>query len=116
MITGTKERQEYIITLKDEAIWEDMYVASLEEWNEKYSPYVGTAGEVKVRFIYTALKNINYHYEWTNSLYYYIIMGRPTWGFTATEMDCLRTQLEAYNASHDAPLAEPDGTLVTFPN
>ena len=116
VIAGTKERQEYIITLKDEAIWEDMYVASLEEWNEKYSPYIGTAGEVKVRFIYTALKNINYHYAWTNSLYYYIIMGRPTWGFTATEMDCLRTQLEAYNASHDVPLAESDGTLVTFPN
>ena len=115
VIAGSKERQEYVITVSDEASWEDMYVEDLEEWNLRFSPYLGTAGDVKIRFIYTALKTINYHYNWTNSLYYYIVMGRPSWAFTSREMDCLRTQLDSYNASHDTPLKELDGTLVTFP-
>lgn len=115
VVAGTKERQEYIITVSDALIWEDMYVDSLQGWNDMCSPYLGTADDVKIRFIYVALKKGGYNYIWANACYQYIAQGRPTWGFTNYEKNCIRQQLDAYNEAHDEPLSELDGTLVTFP-
>lgn len=123
VVAGTKERQAYIITAVDKAIWEDMYLESLEDWNQKISPYLGTAGEVKIRFIYAALArhiywgSQNYSYVMVNESFYWAYgVNRPSWGFSATEMNLLRSELELYNTEHATPLAELDGTLVTFPD
>ena len=117
VIAGTKERQEYVITVSDELIWKDMYVSDLANWNAIWSQYLGEGGDVKLRFIYVGLKQGGYNYNTTNSgAYYYGSMGRPTVGFREKyELTYLRNALAEYNASHDSPLAELDGTLVTFP-
>ena len=117
VIAGTKERQEYVITVSDELIWEDMYVSDLANWNEVCSPYLGEGGDVKLRFIYVGLKPLGYNYNTVKSgCYYYVYMGRPTSGFREKyELTYLRNSLAEYNASHDNPLTELDGTPVTFP-
>ena len=112
VVPGTKERQNYQITLKDATIWEDMEVSNENEWNESYSSTLGVYGPIKVRFILATLGKLEYSYNAIKNLYYYTT-SYPNYGFKKV-MDQLKTALEEYNNTHDEPLCEPDGTLVTF--
>lgn len=114
VVPGTKERQQYTIILKDETVWEDMYVASEEEWNSWYASTLGSYGPVKVRFIMAALGELGYSYDNVKQMYNLTQM-MPTYGF-AYYLDDIVAVLDEWNSTHDEPLAEADGTPVTFPN
>ncbi len=115
VVPGTKERQQYTIILKDETNWEDMYVTNEDEWNSWYAEYLGSYGPVKVRFIMAALNEAKgYGYDQVKQIYNLTQM-MPTYGFSYY-LDDIIAVLNEWNSTHDEPLAEADGTPVTFPN
>lgn len=113
LVPGTKERQLYTVTLTDATDWSAMSVDNETKWNESYAATLGKYGPVKVRFIMVVLgTKYNYTAQALNNLYYYTV-AYPNYGFKK-ELDHLKEALREYNKSHDTPLTEPDGTLVSF--
>ena len=113
VVPGTLEFQKKTLTLTDQTKWSDMMVDNEEGWNKNYAATLGKYGDVKVRFIMaamgkTGLTYMNIRYLYQNTIYY------PAYGFNEQRMTVLREALEAYNASHDKPLCEQDGTPVSF--
>ena len=113
LVPGTKERQQYKVTVKDATDWAFMRSADETEWNKNYAGTLGKFGPVKVRFILAAL-GTKYHYTLgqIGSLYYNTI-ANPNYGFKR-EISKLNDALNEYNSTHDSPLTEPDGSMVTF--
>ena len=113
LVPGTKERQQYKVTVKDATDWAFMRSADETEWNKNYAGTLGKFGPVKVRFILAAL-GTKYHYTLgqIGSLYYNTI-ANPNYGFKR-EISKLNDALNEYNSTHNSPLTEPDGSLVTF--
>lgn len=120
VVAGTMERQEYELVVKDETDWEGMQVSAtdeagrIEEWNYYFSSVLGNYGPVKVRFIQAALGEAGYSASSISYKYLYQAYGYPSYGFNANIMGILNDALDQYNATHDKPLAEADGTVVTF--
>lgn len=120
VVAGTMERQQYEIVVKDETNWEDMQISStdeagrIEEWNYYFGSTLGSYGPVKVRFIQAALGAAGYSSGSISYKYLYHAYGYPSYGFNATIMGILNDALAEYNATHVSPLAEADGTAVTF--
>ena len=112
-VAGTKERQLYEITVKDQTDWESMWVDNAEEWNAAYSSALGNYGDVKVRFIQAALGAAGYTAQSISYKYYYQTYY-PNYGFNANLMKILNDALTEYNNTHEKPLSEADGTPVTF--
>lgn len=119
VVAGTKERQSYEISISDKTNFEDMYVANEEEWNASYAEYLGNYGGTKVRFIFADFASYGpeYGYSFVCTTYrytqiggYYEWYGFYNYGYYVWE------DLATYNATHDTPLCEPDGTPVEFPN
>lgn len=111
-VAGTKERQKFKVIIKDETLWEDMWVEDENEWNEYFSSTIGKYGPMKVRFVLYALAKKGLSYSSINYKYYYTVTY-PSYGLVP-QLDYLQSELEAYNASHGTPLTEPDGTVVSF--
>ena len=114
VVPGTKERQRYTIILKDETDWDSMLVDNEDEWNSYYAETLGEFGAVKVRFILVAMGEAGYTADNVTTIYNLTQM-MPTYGF-GRYMSVLNDALDEWNSTHDEPLAEADGTLVTFPN
>ena len=113
VVPGTKERQQYAVIVKDETDWASMSVDNAEEWNKAYASTLGAYGPVKVRFILAAMgERHESSYSAIKMLYSYTT-SYPAYGFQRYLSD-LRDALEEYNATHAQPLAEPDGTPVSF--
>ena len=113
VVPGILELQKKRLTVSDKTLWQDMMVDDAEGWNKYYASTLGKYGDVKVRFILAAMgaqglsyRNIKYLYQ--NTVYY------PAYGFSEERLTQLKTALEEYNASHDKPLCELDGTPVSF--
>lgn len=113
-VAGTMERQQYKLTVRDEANMQDMEAESIDDWNQKFSATLGNYGPVKIRFIRAALGAQGYTSTSISYKYYYTLYY-PTYGFNANLMTTLRDALKEYNDTHDKPLSEADGTPVTFP-
>lgn len=112
VVAGTMERQQFELTVTDATDWAMMNVETPEEWNEAYSSVLGQYGPVKVRFMQAALGKLDYTSSRIQNLYYYT-QYYPAYGFKRVIED-LKTALQEYNSTHDKPLTEADGTLVTF--
>lgn len=111
VVAGSMERQSIVLTASDkyELNYDNMYVDSEEAWNECYSEFLGNYGPTKARFILSVFKDATVRlYMYTN---YYPYL--PDYGFGG-KLDELREALDEYNAKHDQPLQEADGTLITF--
>lgn len=112
VVPGSMEFNKKRFTVKDQTMWSDMYVDNEEKWNEKYESTLGKYGPVKVRFIMAALGAMDLDYNRIKSLYSYTV-SYPNYGFK-NYISSLNSALEEYNNTHDEPLREPDGTLVSF--
>lgn len=116
VVAGTKERQKFLVEIKNAFDYtEDMYVSTMEEWEEVYEPILGKYGEEKMRFLIAVLTKLRttledaayYTYYYPSYAQYYGLQGY---------MQNVRDALNEYNAEHpDAPVREADGTPVTFP-
>lgn len=117
VVAGTKERQEYIVTVSDQTLWEDMYVENAEGWSSTYSSTLGAYGPVKIRYIFMIMaKNYQESYNSVRVTYLYTKSGgnyNMWYGFLGI-MDLMEEDLAAYNATLASPLCEPDGTPVAF--
>ena len=114
VVPGTKERQQYTLILTDETDWESMYVDNADEWNSYYAATLGTFGPVKARFILVAMGEAGYSADNVKTIYNLTQM-MPSYGF-GRYMSILTSALDEWNSTHDTPLAEADGTPVSFPN
>lgn len=113
IVPGTKERQQYTVIVKDATDWASMSVDNAEEWNQLYAPTLGQYGPMKVRFILAVMGELhNADYDTISMLYSYTT-SYPAYGFQRYVSD-FQAALEEYNTTHDKPLTEPDGTLVSF--
>lgn len=113
VVAGTKERQQYELIIKDETDWSSMNVDNEKEWNSRYASTLGNYGPMKVRFIMAVMgEQFNASYETLSMLYSYTYTY-PTFGFRRY-ISTLKDALQEYNDSHEIPLTEPDGTLVSF--
>lgn len=123
LVAGTKERQQYEITISDASEWDDMYVANETEWNSTYGDLLGDYGPIKGRLILVANgKDEDYGAgSWSGKsytnimyIYYYTKMGYSG-GFSSWSVqNNLEYGLEAYEYYQGKPLTEADGTPVTF--
>ena len=118
VIAGTKERQNYEISISDKTNFEDMYVENAEQWNAEYAEYLGNYGGTKVRYVFASLARL-YGYTYSNicTIYRYTQIGGSYlfYGFYYYGYDVYYDLLD-YNSTHEAPLCEPDGTPVEIPN
>lgn len=94
---GVVEKDSTVITFSAQATkpnnWDDWYYAFGETW-----------GTVKMRFIIDNTGITNFNNIPTDYYYLYYLNGK------------LKSKLYDYNASHDTPLQEADGTLIDFEN
>lgn len=115
VVAGTMERQKYEIIVSDVTPFREMGVTDAASWTAAFGDALGQYGDVKVRFIQAAFAMD----RWYSPQQVYIIYTRhlenPLSGFSTQRVNTLKRYLDQYNASHDKPLQEADGTLVTFP-
>ncbi len=112
VVAGTKERQSYELSIHDTFVWKTMYVTSESKWNSTYNRYLGSYGDVKVRFLYAVIGDPELFDDICYCTYYKVQLFQRGW---PNYMPQVEEALEAYNAAHPGnPLAEKDGTLVTF--
>lgn len=122
LVAGTKERQQYAITLSDATAWADMFVANETEWNSYYANILGNYGPMKGRFILVACgTNENdaaypfsgKDYKGICNYYYNTKMGWGGFSYSSTQ-GILTAGLDWYKEAHGKELTEADGTPVTF--
>lgn len=115
VVAGTMERQKYEIVVSDVTPWSSLGVTDEASWNDAFSGAFGPYGEVKMRFIMIACAQN----RWGTPNAVYTIFRRhvtnPNSGFNAMRMRQIKNALTNWNNSHEQPLQEADGTLVTFP-
>lgn len=117
LVAGTKERQEYLITLSDASDWKLMNVSDEEEWNKNYAKLLGNYGPMKARFILVTFGKLGYpgyqySYEGIGQEYAATRQGNGFNGFMQKAI--LNYYLEAYKTTNGKPLSESDGTPVKF--
>lgn len=112
VVAGTKERQKFMVVVKDYTDWAGMFVNGKDDWNKLYGSVLGEYGPVKVRFILYALAKQGASYASICNRYYYTPYY-PSYGLQK-KISYLKSELDAYNAAAGKPLCEPDGTPVSF--
>lgn len=80
-------------------------LAKPTNWDEYLAPFFGEYSEVKYRFIIstTGVTEFTYGQE-----------GGMTWGEMYNYSVTMANALEEYNATHDTPMTDENGKLVTF--
>lgn len=131
LTAGTKERQQFEITVSDAAIWEDMYVANETEWNNAYSHIFGDYAPVKCRAIFVgcgsseysgaAMYGSRYCTDYSGVKNYF---NRTKQGYTSNsfavspyysnQIYYIYYGLLQYQSLNGTDLPEADGTPVTY--
>ena len=126
LVSGTKERQAYEITLSDATPWSDMYVSNETEWNTAYASVLGNYGPMKARCLFVGLGTSEYggaYYYGAGRIYTnirtYFYNQKNGWsgGFTGRNSFVgyyLDDTLYLYEEVYGKELQEADGTTVAF--
>lgn len=115
VVPGTRERQSFLVGIQDFAQLSEDVSGDMtwEEFLEIFEGRLGKYGPMKLRLLLTF--DDGYSSVFTRA--YYSKIGYDGYGYGLQDfLPYYREVLDAYNAAHpDAPLTEPDGTLVTLP-
>lgn len=121
VVAGTKERQFFDLTVSDMADWAAMEATNESDWNRKYSQYIGNYGPVKARFIFFIFGQSPSHYlpfGYPKNTITELIFTNVLYGSGLAESyivnNYIKKALASYNAEHEKPLSERDGTLVSY--
>lgn len=112
-VTGAEELSQLRIILKN-------YLAKPDEWDTAIYPmmaYIRSFGEyskVKYQFMIQTLGIRDFHISYTAVIPYDSQTNTISYNYASYLADRMKQALSEYNATHDTPLTDETGTLVTF--
>lgn len=110
---GTENRQEFTVVLKN-------YLAKPDNWDDANYPsvalskYFGTYSKVKYQFMIEVLGLIDFAVSYNAATSYDEENNTVSDSYAIYLQQVMQRALNDYNATHDTPLTDEFGTLVTF--
>lgn len=111
--TGVEEYSELVIVLKN-------YLSKPDNWDSATYPYralslyFGTYSKVKYQFMIQVLGLIDFQVSYTASVTYNEETNVVSTNYVNYLVSKMQLALDEYNSTHDTPLTDETGALVTF--
>lgn len=110
---GVDKRRSLVVVLKN-------YLAKPDEWDDnispysKYSSYFGSYSKTKYQFMIQVLGLIDFHIYNRATMPYNEETNEVSLNYAQFMAEQMKLALAEYNATHDTPLKDETGALVTF--
>lgn len=111
--TGVDKRQRLVVVLKN-------YLAKPDDWDEavspylKYSTYFGSYSKTKYQFMIQVLGLVDFRINQRATKPYDAETNEVSVNYVRFLVEQMKLALAEYNETHDVPLTDETGALVTF--